>query len=95
MKKKKYERRGIKEEICDKNVIKWENNKIKMTIWKRKNIRDVYGKEDKKNVRYYYERFEKVETKILNVSKRIFVRLKHNRFEFLVECVIIEVWVVT
>lgn len=43
----------------------------------------------------YYERFENVETKTLSASKRIFVRLRHNRFEFLVGCGISEVWVVT
>lgn len=56
--------------MCDKDVIRRENNSIKMTICKRKNIRD--------------ERLEskRIETKILNVSKRILVRLRHNMFGF-------------
>lgn len=43
------------------------------------------------------ERFENVETKTLSLSKRklfAIVRLKHNRFEFLVDSGISEVWVV-
>lgn len=51
----------------------------------------LHDKEDEKNARYYLKRFENVETKTLSVSKIIFVRLMHNRFEFLVGCEISEV----
>lgn len=54
-------------------------------------MRDIHGKEDEKNVWYYYENFEKAKTENLSVSKRklfVIIRLRYNRFEFLVECVI-------
>lgn len=51
-------------------------------------------KKDEKNVWYYYERFEKVKTKILSVSKRIFIRYKHNKFEFWVGRGLSEIWVI-
>lgn len=34
------------------------------------------GKEYEKNTRYYYEKFETFETKILNMNKRIFIKIK-------------------
>lgn len=48
-------------------------------------------------MRYYYERFEKVDNEIVGVSKKIpfvMVRVRHNRFGFWVRCGISEVWIV-
>ena len=40
MKKKKHKRYEIREERCDKNVIRRENSNVKMRTWKRKNMWD-------------------------------------------------------